>query len=572
MKKSNHIKFVIGLVLPLVMMAGCKKNFLEKPPTDAIVDAGFYQTDEQIMAGTASLYNRVWFDYNDKAYYNLGDFRSGTTYSAYNDRGNVLFNTTAENGENNASWRAFFNVVTQSNLTISNINKYAGGAVSAPVKRMAIAEARFMRALAYRYLVMNWGEVPIITDNIALQTTPLSVRKNTIPSVWRFITREMNAIVEDLPAAAAQPGRLTRWSAEGMLARFYLTRAGVEGTGAAGRKQQFLDSAKYFAQRVISQSGLSLLPNYEDLFKYPYDNNKESVFELQWVYQPGSWGVQNSMPSYLNFSNDIANGDGWGGDKSATWWMLSHYEGITASGDTMLSGRTIDKRLKATYMLPGFTYNEITQTVPAATNSSLKQKLVVPNTGGDVNFAYVKKYVVGKAEDVGGAQQQVYPNDTYMMRLAEMYLVYAEAVLGNAPSTNDATALQYYNAVHTRAGLAPRTLIDPVSRTPTPLTWDDIFSERVLEFAMESTTWYDLVQLHYYNPQKAYSILNSQDRGYFNIRTDTWPNPTLWTFKKTTWATTDRKINANSGNFRLPVPSAEISQAPNLKEAAVEYP
>ena len=429
-----------------------------------------------------------------------------------------------------------------------------------------------MRALAYRYLVMNWGEVPIITDNIALQTIPLSVRKNTIPSVWRFITREMSSLEEDLPATAVQPGRLTKWAAEGMLARFYLTRAGVDGSGATGRKQQFLDSAKYYAQRVISQSGLSLLPNYEDLFKYPYDNNKESVFELQWVYAPGSWGVQNSMPSYLNFSNDIANGDGWGGDKSATWWMLSQYEGFAATGDTMLSGRTVDKRLKTTYMLPGFTYNEITQAVPATTSASLKQKLVVPNTGGDVNFAYIKKYVVGKAEDVGGAQQQVYPNDTYMMRLAEMYLVYAEATLGNAPSTSDATALQYYNAVHTRAGLAPRTLTDPVTNAPTPLTWDDIFKERVLEFAMESTIWYDLVQLHYYNPQKAYSILNSQDRGYFNIRTDAWPNPTLWTFKKTTWATADRKINANSGNFRLPIPSAEISQAPNLNEAAVEYP
>ena len=57
----------------------------------------------------------------------------------------------------------------------------------------------------------------------------------------------------------------------------------------------------------------------------------------------------------------ISNGDGWGGDKSATWWMLSQYEGITASGDTMLQGRTLDQRLKATYMLPGFNYPEITQ-------------------------------------------------------------------------------------------------------------------------------------------------------------------------------------------------------------------
>src|SRR5215216_4972108 len=122
MNTHNYIRSVAALGLSVTLLAGCKKSFLEKPPTDAIVDAGFYKTDEQVMAGTASLYNRVWFDYNDKAYYNLGDFRSGTTFSAYNDRGNVLFNTTAENGENNASWRAFFNVVAQSNMAVYNIN------------------------------------------------------------------------------------------------------------------------------------------------------------------------------------------------------------------------------------------------------------------------------------------------------------------------------------------------------------------------------------------------------------------------------------------------------------------
>ncbi|MEO6456325.1 MAG: RagB/SusD family nutrient uptake outer membrane protein, partial [Ginsengibacter sp.] len=399
MKNINSLKCLIGLVIPIAMFTGCKKDFLEKPPTDAIVDAGFYKTDEQVLAGTASLYNHVWFDYNDKAYYNLGDFRSGTAYSAYNDRGNVLFNTTAENGENNASWRAFFVVVAQSNLAIVNINKYAGEGVSPAIKKLAIAEARFMRALAYRYLIMNWGEVPIIENNLDY-LTDTTLRKNTIPSTWRFITREMRAIIDDLPATPIQPGRITKWTAEGMLARFYLTRAGVEGTGPTGRKQQFLDSAKYYAQRVITQSGAKLLAKYEDLFKFPYDNNTESLFSLQWVYS--RYGTANSMPSYLNFSNDIANGDGWGGDKSATWWMLSQYEGIEASGDTMLKGRTLDTRLKTTFMLPGANYNEITQ-VLNVNGTSVKQKLVVPNTGGDVNFAYIKKYVVGKAEDVGGA-------------------------------------------------------------------------------------------------------------------------------------------------------------------------
>ena len=562
MIKMTNLKrkyFWAGVLLPFVLLIGCSKDFLSKPPTDSIVDASFYKTDDQILASTALLYSKVWFDYNDKASYNLGDFRSGTAYSAYNDRGNVLFNTTGDTPENGTSWRSFFIVVGQSNLAIQNINKYAGAAVTPAVKKMAIAEARFMRALAYRFLVMNWGAVPIIENNFTL-LSDTTVTRNTEASVWKFITKEMRAVEADLPATPVRPGRITKYSAQGMLARFYLTRAGVEANGAGQRNQVFLDSAKYYSQSVIKNSGAALLKSYSDLFLFPYDNNSESLFSLQWVYSgPNDWGTQNSTPAYLAYSPDIANGDGWGGDKSATWWMMTQYDGFTlsAKGDT-LKGRTLDQRLKATFMLPGASYPEITQTITGG-----KQKLIFPNNTADVSFLSIKKYVTGKAEDVGGqSSSQRYGNDTYMMRLAEMYLIYAEATLGNNASTTDAQALEYFNAVHMRAGL-PQFI--------KPLTLDVILKERFVEFAMEGMGWYDLVSLHYFNKAKAYSILNSQDRGLFATKPDVFPNPTMWTLVKTSWATTDRTINANDGNFLLPIPTAELSQAPNLLKPAVDY-
>jgi hypothetical protein len=567
-----YIKYLMGMILLIIVLSACKKDFLRKPPTDSIVDANFYKTDEQVLAGTNVLYSKVWFDYNDKASYNLGDFRAGTAYSAYNDRGNVEFKTTDLTPENDAAWRSLFVVVGQSNLAIHNINTYAGPGVTPKIKKIAIAEARFMRALAYRYLTMNWGDVPIIEDNIAL-LSDTSLTKNTSKSVWRFITREMRAVAADLPETAIQPGRITKWSAEGMLARFYLTRAGVESNGGV-RNQSFLDSAKYYADRVIKNSGRSLLKNYADLFKYPYDNNSESLFELQWVALPGGqYGTGNSVPSYLNYSADISV-EGWGGDKGATYWMLSLYDGFVPSGDTMLQGRTLDQRLKATYMLPGAVYPEITQSVAATpTTPAHDQALVFPYTNdADRNFASIKKYVVGgkNQKDLNLGFQvsaQNYPNNTYMLRLAEMYLIYAEAVLGNNASTSDATALAYFNKVHTRAGLPE--LADP-------LTQDVILKERFIEFAVESSAWYDLVSLHYYNPNKAYSIINSQDRGYFYVLPDVMPNPTQWKIKKTAWATPAngniRMVNANSGNFLLPIPATQKSQSPNLSKPAVDYP
>lgn len=558
MRYLKNIHYWSLLLIPVILISACKKDFLERTPTDSIVDASFYKTDDQVLASTGLLYSKVWFDYNDKASYNLGDFRAGTAYSAYNDRGNVLFNTTGDNGENGTAWRSFFIVVAQSNLAIRNINTYAGAGVSPMIKKHAIAEARFMRALAYRFIVMNWGEVPIIEDNLE-RLTDTTIRKNTVSSIWKFITNDMRAAAADLPETPLRPGRVTKWSAEGMLARFYLTRAGIDANGSGTRNQAYLDSAKYYSERVIKQSGNALLTNYSNLFLFPYDNNSESLFSLQWVYSPGAWGTQNSTPAYLAYSGDIANGDGWGGDKGATYWMLKQYDGFIASAtDNELKGRTVDQRLKATFMLPGASYPEISQTMNGA-----DQKLVYPNMGTDANFVAIKKYVTGKAKDVGGkAAQQNYGNDTYMMRLAEMYLVYAEASLGNGATTVDANAVEYFNKVHMRAGLP---------KFEDPLTLDVILKERFVEFAMEGMAWYDLVSLHYFNADKAYQILNSQDRGQFVAKPDVFPNPTQWTITKTPWATTDRKINANSGNFLLPIPSAELSQAPNLLKPAVDY-
>lgn len=560
MNKINRINYLIGLLIAIAAISSCKKSFLERPPLSSITDANFYKTDDQVLAGTSLLYSKVWFDYNDKAMYNLGDFRGGTAFSAWNDRGNVLFNTTGDNGENGASWRAFFNVVAQSNLFLYNIEKYGGAAVSPNIKKIAIAEARYMRALSYRFLVMNWGPVPVIENNFE-KLFDTSITRNTVPSVWRFITREMRAVAEDLPETPLQDGRLTKWSAEGMLARFYLTRAGVEATGGA-RKQEFLDSAKYYAQRVITMSGRSLQSNYENLFKYPYDNNSESLFELQWVFTPSAWGTSNSMPEYLAYNPDISFG-GWGGDKGATWWLMKQYDGIVEQPDGTLKGRTLDQRLHATFMLPGFYYPEITKV-------SDKLKLVYPFTGTDQNFLAIKKYVIGSPVDLAGiASQQHYPNNTYMMRLAEMYLIYTEATIGNNSSTSDPTAIEYFNKVHTRAGLPPYE-VGGVNGTG-PLTLDMLFSERFKEFAMEGMSWYDLVSLHYWNPAKSFSILNSQDRGLFFTAPDVMPNPTQWTFTKTSWFA-ERTINANEGNFLLPIPNTELSQAPNLEKPPVEYP
>ena len=85
------------------------------------------------------------------------------------------------------------------------------------------------------------------------------------------------------------------------------------------------------------------------------------MFELQWVFSgPNVWGTNNSMPEYLAYNPDISFG-GWGGDKGATWWLMSQYDGFALQPNGTLKGRTLDQRLQATFMLPGFLLPEITK-------------------------------------------------------------------------------------------------------------------------------------------------------------------------------------------------------------------
>lgn len=525
----------------------CSPDFLDRPPLDAIVDANFYQNDEQILAATAPLYNIVWFAYNDKASHGIGDARGGILTSGSYQLENVRFNTTGETPENGSAWRAFYNVVAQSNSLINNIETFAGENVSETRKNHGVAEGRFMRGLAYSYLVQNYGAVPIITNNTALlQDTTLT--RHTEESVWDFIIKDFRFAAEHLPEQSVQNGRLNKWSGEGMLAKMYLTRAGASGS----RNRNDLDSAAYFAKRVIDLSGASLMPNYEDLFKTANNNNSETLAALQWTYnagQSGAWGAQNSVQAFLAYGSEITGfGDGWGGDIGASKWILDLYDDFQ-----------FDTRRKATFMFPGDHYTYITQVPAGGSPQQLRVPANSEEAGREYNSrAWVKKYVVGRPEDNDGkVVQQGTEINTYMLRLADVYLIYAEAIL----DINPGEALTYLNLVRDRAGINAKTSI----------TWEDIFQERILEFAMEGQAWYEFTRLHYYDPAKAYQILSQQDRGTFRIYPDRLPDPRMWEIEIPDSDTSPRYFNVNSNNFKIPIPSAELSRAPNLRKPPMPY-
>lgn len=525
---KNYKQIFIAYIGLLLLFSGCKKDFLNRPPLDVSTIDNAYETDADLRRITGALYGSPWFDFNDKVYLFIGDALSGNLGGGNAGSWNSFSVSSGEGGVNEG-WRSLYRIIAHCNMNIIYINEKGSANLSAEAKNSAISELKFLRSTAYFYLVQLWGSVPIIEDNRTLVFEPMRPR-HTIKDIYRFMITDMRFAAQHLKPVK-DPGRVNKWSAEGMLAKIYLTRAGLTdqgvGTGNGMRNQLYLDSAKFFAGDVCKNSGLELLLNYGDLFKMANNNNDESLFALQWV---GStvYGIGNPTQAYYAAEPKLTGvGDGWGAANNVSVDLFTN---------KFLAG---DKRRKETYMQNGDVYPDL-----------LKASGGYKVTGTSLNL---KKYIVGTPADNDnkGVFFMSTGINTYMLRLADVFLVYADAICGNNPSTADGDALTYFNKVHTRAGLTAKI---------GSITKKDIQDERRVEFAFEGQYWYDLVRQHDVNPTQTIEMLADQDRG--TVTFDATTNTTVYSSKK---------VRPTSSSFKLPYPEADVVTNPLLKQAPVAY-
>src|SRR5690606_17755914 len=393
----------------------------------------FFQSEQDFRAATAPLYNRVWFSFNDKFYFGLGDGRSYNLYAPFSDY-IYPFSDLSETGLTGPlveAWRSFYIVIQQSNNTIAAISE---SAVDEEIKRRDIAEARFMRGVAYYYIASLWGDAIITTSQTEIINNPI-INKSPRNDVFEFAIRDLEYAALYLPESAGQAGRLTRYASYGMLSRVYLSYSGLsDGLNSGSRNAELLNLAKMAAAKAIEEAPYSLMTNYADLFKIENNNKTESMFALQWVPN-GEYGVTNPHQAYFALGSEITGDDAaWGYYTRASFDVLQEYE-------------RNDRRRKATWMADGDFYPEI---------NKANGGYLVDHENTYVN---AKKGVVGSNKDNPAISRMNSGLNTYMLRLGEVYLNYAEAVLGNNASTSDPTALMYVNRLMERAGLYPNTYL-----------------------------------------------------------------------------------------------------------------
>lgn len=523
---KSIIKIMVVSLLAAVLVTGCSKSFLDRPPLSNISTDNFYQTANDLRLATAALYGgSPWAEWNYTCYLPVSEVLSGNMAVGYWGDAVQLntFSVTGLNGIMVAKWRSMYRVIAHCNVTIEAISKRAPASIPETDKNAAIAEARFIRGFCYYNLAVHWGAVPIIEDNLSLISGRL-LNKNITEDVYRFAATDLTYAAENLPVSD-EAGRVTTWSAQGMLGKVYLTMAGLNQSGGA-RNQALLDSARKYAGNVCKKSGLALMANYADIFKTQFNDNPESLFALQWA-PGGGWLEGNMLQIYSPGGVEIsANG-------SAGWFNIQptiDFFNLYTSQDSV--------RRKATFMLKDDYYPELNA------------------AGGGFTFkgdAGLKKHIVGTNKDNNTPTMTLTssPEHNALLRLADVYLIYAEAILGNNASTTDADALLYFNKVRTRAGLDAVSTIDI----------DALIRERRIELAAESHYWTDLVRLSYYNPGKAISMLNGERRVPFTysngVATPRDPYGII--------------TPATIGSFTFPVPSVEITANPKLSEPAVSY-
>ena len=502
--KTKYIISTIALT-GVLALTGCE-DFLEQKNTHDLNQQTFFDSEAALRAATAPLYNYVWAGFNDKFYYGMGDGRANNITAQYSDYiypYTNLSETSLSQGLTDA-WNSFYSVVAQANNTINNITDYSAPTLSEDSKRASIAEARFMRGTAYWYIASLWG-VGIIYTNTSSMVNNYVVPANPGVDVIEFAIRDLEYAAKYLPKTPADAGRVTCYSAYGMLSRVYLSMAGLTTDGLYNgsnvatdfnrgtRNQTYLDLAKRAALKVIAESGAGLIDNYGDLFAAKsFNNNSESLFQLQWLpaTQANSSACGNTMVRFLAWSTMVADKDAWGGATYCSWNLWEEFK--TYKDETL--GKTVDDAVRRHYSVAS--YGEFYPDMNMKNGGYTYGETENPGNQG----ANIKKYVIGTMADNGGISEPGNSGtNTYMMRLAEVYLNYTEAVLGNSASTTDT---EYFNRVRTRAKMESKKSI----------TYEDLRHERRMEFAFEGQYWYDLVRRSYYRQQEVINYMNHQQR------------------------------------------------------------
>ncbi|TRW99754.1 RagB/SusD family nutrient uptake outer membrane protein [Flavobacterium gawalongense] len=461
--KTMKFKYLF-IAVALVSLGSCSEEFVNVTPKGSFLSDNYYANEEQATAALVGVYDPIrknsgGFE-NIISMMNAGsdDFYAGGGGST-DGAGIQAFSTHTLTSTNVAGsfWNDHYQGIFRANTLLLKLPDVA---MPDNLKARFAAESKALRAIYYFNLVRMFKNVPLLLDPLTA-TNMYDVEQAAPEAVYAQIEKDLLEAINVLPTtvpAATESGRLTRGAAQAMLGKVYLYE---------GKKTE---AAAVLAQvngtpGATNQYGNKLLSNFNDLWVVANKFNTESIIEVS--------------------HTSAGNSDWW-------FWGSGRDEGNSLN--VMVGPRSYSRPSGSTAPdLPsGWSFNVITQDLYDAIKldprfgatvfdlKALKAAGQADYIGGYQDTGYFLNKFLPRKTDVrtgGGAAELNYKQNTYVIRLADTYLMEAEA-LGSG-----ARAQALLDAVRARVGLPS-----------VPVTLAAIKNERRMELAGEGHRFFDLVR------------------------------------------------------------------------------
>lgn len=521
----RNLKLLLAGFLVLLLPYSCSDDFLNEVSESSLTPGNAFNNAKDFQASVNNLYRLVreeLYSRNDFAPWNYA-YRTDIAWPISASAPNLPADYNAVNGFTNGHWNPYFKQIAEANTIIDRAKI---SSMSEADKLNFEAQGRFFRAFAYRCLVYLYGGVPLILEEITTPKTDFV--RATKKEVLTQVIEDLKFAADNLKEiTAVKDGEVSNLVAQHLLAEVYL---------ADGQFQNALSAADV----VINNSSVKLMTNrfgtrstenpgdvYWDLFRFGNQNRANGLnTEGLWVIQFEPDVVGGSALTTVGFYNTNSfffervhaplMRDVRIGGKAPFRWPTSDYTG----------GRGVGFAAPSEYFVKTV-YDDPTNDIRNA-NHNFVRKVVANNKSEPTLLGQVIDFdnlppnttgVSGAAMVSGRMNRAFYPyqskctepgkhpaglfannnatfpldlksgagatyQDQYLIRLAETYLLRAEAHLG---LNNLAAAAADVNVVRARANAKPATAAE--------INIDYILDERIRELGFEEKRMFTLMRL-----------------------------------------------------------------------------
>ncbi len=541
------------LLAAAVTMAGCSDFLEEKNLGSQSAEEYFATKSgyESLMAGAYATLKNIYNSTNYYTLTQLGtDISTQNNGTVTNALNQYTVDYQTNNATVFNQWKSLYSAIKNVNAVIGRADAVITtdqdplDGMDPKVIADYVAEAKFLRALYYFELVKNWGQAPLLLEEPTSPSTESKLNSGT--ELYTQILADLKDVLDsNLPMKrpSTEHGRVSKAAALHLRSLVYLTRA----------YQPYADSKDFAnaladAENVINNSGHSLLNDYAMVHRQSNEANDEIIFPVNFskgsgwnnniwsmfylfVYREGwsdigfsalyrcDWAsVMPTKYTYLLFD--------WKKDHRAEVSFMSPYNGDPATSiegentgknwfESTADGGKVPKGEPVIYF-PLPVEDDYKQYTAAEKDASSSNGLFYYNypTGSIAEKSYKDAenddYYITGYQSLNSSSRAWLPlwkfkdnntiyqssgtvgqgcRDIYLFRLAETYLIAAEAAVG---ANDNGKALTYINAVRSRAANGAKEAgLELYEGT---VTVDDVLEERALELFGEAPRWNDLTR------------------------------------------------------------------------------